>query len=121
MIKPGYGGYGVKIKDLLTGEMFMGLMDQDAFLLHGPYWKVVGHKHEEKIVLVEDIRTGVKGGLPYDTSVRVRPFAYKFIRPECRKEWIYYLEWPYDEEGHVCDPPRDYTQWEDEPDKKEQL
>ncbi|MCK9458213.1 MAG: hypothetical protein M0R80_00965 [Proteobacteria bacterium] len=108
--EPGWGGYHVKAKDLITGEMFM-FQDMDAFLLHGPYWKVIGHEHEKQLVLIKDIRTGSESKAHYDQLVRVRPFAYKFIREECLKDWIYYKEWPYDEEGHFCEPSRDYSGW----------
>lgn len=98
-----------KAKDLFTGEMFTEDMDQMMFHY---YWKVVGHKHEQKAVICKDSQ-GRERLVPYDNQVMTRPAAPKAIRKEYLQErpWCdTYSEWPYDEEGHFSFTPWDWTQ-----------
>lgn len=107
----------VKARELFTGEYISEILnagDESWFSHH--YWKVIGHKHEEGLVLLESsMCPDRKQEIPYDTVVRTRPFGYKTIRTECLSDpmWKCYKEWPYDENGTFCDPPRDYSGWRD--------
>lgn len=107
----------IKAKDLFTGEYIASVRDdlsEDWFWHH--YWKIIGHKHEEKKVLLESSYDNRKREIDYDTDVTIRPFGYKTLRQECLKEDLFrcYGMWPYDEKGIFCDPPRDYREWKKE-------
>tara|TARA_Y100000034_G_scaffold130673_1_gene189687 strand:- start:3915 stop:4298 length:384 start_codon:yes stop_codon:yes gene_type:complete len=104
----------VKAKDCFTGEMIT--TDFDEFMLHS-YWKVVGHNHEKKYVILEkghlDEDGSYKWGpwehkIPYDNYVRVRPEAPLCANEEFREQCLTYKFWPYDSEGNFSFTPHDW-------------
>ena len=95
-------------KDLMVGEMC--IIDECDHFFH-TYWKVIGHQHDEGVVLFESTHTGRKRKCDYDLEVMTRPMAYQAINDDLRSRWECYKKWPYDEKGHFCDPPRDYSNW----------
>jgi hypothetical protein len=108
-----------KARELMVGEMIRAIRggddpaDAEQWFGHC-YWRVMGHKHEEKKVVLEFIGgysnlAARQREIDYETDVVTTPFAYKDMRPELLPNWHVYKEWPYDEEGNFCWPPRDYT------------
>lgn len=100
-------------KDCFVGEM-IGL-DCDQFMLHW-YYVVVGHEHEDELVLVKLAICNENGELscneitkiPYDQKVWVRPEAPKMSRKEFREKYNRYKFWPYDAEGNFSFTPYDW-------------
>ena len=111
----------VPARELMKGEMIAQLWtnctlgEEEMWFTHG-YYRVIGHKHEEKKVICDWVGAYDSGyqrirELDYEDLVTVAPFRYKTIRDELRPDWYAYKVWPYDEKGVFCDPPRDYSNW----------
>jgi hypothetical protein len=85
------------------------------FIITGRLW--VTNTKKKKVILEligGEPFPGRQREIDYETLVMVTPSAYKDIRPELLPDWHVYKEWPYDEEGNFCWPPRDYTNWKQE-------
>ena len=92
-------------EDCFVGEMVT--LDMDMSMLHW-YYEVIGHEHEEGIVLLRRADCDEDGKprcldtikIPYETTVRIRPEAPMKARKEFREQSNRYKFWPYDADGN---------------------